>query len=167
MTPTEELTFTDFDFIKNGEDSGTSLVSHEKVAAFISLFGTSAWRKLRKQFATQRIPKEMPGGFTDQEIKEMSDEEWEKNEAAIMEDLKTVPKEEPVFGKITAPDLTVKGFEGQQMFIKHFGYERFFQAMGEPDFDLTPENYRKILGRNDGVYTTRVTWQKGQKATRS
>ncbi|NBC05544.1 MAG: hypothetical protein GVY20_17815 [Bacteroidetes bacterium] len=150
-----KLTFSDEEFFPDrAEDAHPKLGTNpSKVAAFTMLFGASKWNELKKQFSTQRITPARMGGITDDELENLSQEEYEAKREQIAKDMELPSKDEPVFGEVNAPDLTVKGIQGQKLFIEAFGAERYFQAMGiNPELDS--EAYHQIQGREYKPYKT-------------
>lgn len=137
---TKKLRFSDLEFADQPA----------KVVAFVQCFGSHNWQKLLRQWAPYRIPQELP--FTEKQIDKMSHEEYEQNRDKIWESQALPPKEKPVFGEISAPaDVRSLGLKGQEIFIKHFGLDRYFQACGVSP-DLSPENYHQAVGREYKPY---------------
>ena len=138
--------------------SDAELKTPEQITQFVALIGQKEFEKVFLQFAKQRLPPEKPGGFTPEQIGQMSPKMYEDNRPAIQADLNNVlgPDEE-AHAEFEISDLQLSTAGAKLSFEKLFGYARMMEALGLSDKkELSTSAYRKALGRDPKPYNHRA-----------
>jgi len=137
--------FTEPDPNKNEHLHPTLGVNAARVKAFIQLHTTRSWRELQQQFAVQLTVPDKVGGHRPQDFPGLSDEQFEKAMQRIEKHQELPSKNKKVVGQVDAPDLSLLGWQAHELYIQHFGYERFFECM-RINARLDPDTLNGVLG---------------------
>ena len=139
--------------------SDRELATPQQKAEFLKLVGPKQYERLVHQFAVQRVPPEKPGGFTPEQIGQMSPTAYEDHREAIQADLNAVAgPDEEVFGEFIISETQLNSPVAKDKFHQLFGFDRFMQALGLEDAkELNGEAYHKALGREYRPHGRRVT----------
>ena len=138
--------------------SDKELATPAQRVQFIALVGEKQYEKVFLQFAKKRLPPEKPGGFTPEQIQQMSPKMYEDVREKIHQDLNAVAgPDQEVFGTFEISDLQLNTAGAKLSFEKLFGYDRMMAALGlEDSKELTTEAYKKVLKRDGKVYGHRA-----------
>ena len=138
--------------------SDKELATPAQKAEFLKLVGPKQYERLVHQFAVQRVPPEKPGGFTPEQIGQMSPTAYEDHREAIQADLNAVAgPDEEVFGEFIISETQLNSPVAKDKFHQLFGFDRFMEALGlEDKKELTSEAYRKVLKRDPKPYNHRA-----------
>ena len=138
--------------------SDKELATPQQITQFVALVGEKQFERVFHQFAEQRVPPEKPGGFTPEQIGQMSPKMYEDNRPAIQADLNAVAgPDEEVHAEFEISDLQLSTAGAKLSFEKLFGYDRMMEALGlEDKKTLTTSAYRKALGRDPKPYNHRA-----------
>ena len=138
--------------------SDKELATPQQVTQFIALVGEKQFEKVFLQFAKKRLPPEKPGGFSPEQIGQMSPKMYEDVREKIQADLNAVAgPDEEVHAEFEISDLQLSTPGAKLSFEKLFGYDRMMQALGlEDKKTLSIEAYRKVLKRDPKTYGHRA-----------
>ena len=135
--------------------SDHELESPEAKADLLKLTGRNTYKKVLQQFATQRVPKQNPGGFSDTDIEKMNEEEYAAAREKILADMEMPDPKKPVFAEVEISETQLATPMQHEIFLKRFGFERYMQAQGLQGLEeLDARAYHQILGREYKPYKT-------------
>ena len=138
--------------------SDKELATPAQKAEFLKLVGPKQYERVFHRFAEQRVEPEKPGGFTREQIGQMSPTMYEDNRAQILADLNaTVGPDEEAFAEFEILETQLNSPVAKDKFHQLFGFDRFMQALGlEDKKELSQAAFRKVLKRDPKPYGHRA-----------
>ena len=138
--------------------SDKELLEPQARAVLIKLVGTNEYKRVLKQFAEQRLGPERIGGYTKDQLKNLSQAEYEANRDRIQADQnRRADPKKPVYADLTISENNLATIQQKELAEKFLGYQRFMQALGLNGLEeLSDKAYHQILNREYTPYQTNV-----------
>ena len=127
-------------------------------AVLIKLVGTNEYKRVLKQFAEQRLGPERIGGFTKDQLKNLSQAEYEASRDRIQADQnRRADPKKPVYADLTITENNLATIQQKELAESLLGYSRYMQAQGLSGLEeLSDKAYHQITNREYSPYQTRV-----------